>query len=65
MNQEKYNHLIEKRAKYEEKLKNLYKGFRGVRHEDSASEIRYTQIKVYESFINSIDDEIRAMKKTA
>jgi hypothetical protein len=56
--QQKKKELLEKREKYEEKLKNLKIGFRGVRHEDSASEIRYSMIKVYEDFINSIDEEI-------
>ena len=57
----KINELKQKKIEYEEKLKKLYIGFRGVRHEDSASEIRYTQIKVTESFIHSIDEEIKAL----
>ncbi len=63
MNNKKYKDLVKKRAEYEEKLRNARIGFRGVRHEDSASEIRYTQIKVYEGFINSIDEELASMKK--
>lgn len=63
MNSEKHAELVKKKAEYEEKLKKLYLGFRGVRHEDSASEIRYTQIKVYESFIHSIDEELRTLKE--
>jgi hypothetical protein len=62
MNKQKYNQLLQKRAEYEEKLKNLYKGFRGVSHENSAAEIRYSQIKVYEDFIASIDQELRALQ---
>lgn len=63
MDSKKYKDLVEKRAQYEEKLRKAYVGFRGVRHEDSASEIRYTQIKVYESFIHSIDEELASMKR--
>ncbi len=63
--QKKYQELIEKKQRYEEKLKYLYKNFRGVIHEDSSSEIKYTQIKVYESFIISIEDELRAMEAAA
>ena len=64
MSNKKYQELLKKRAEYEEKLKKAYIGFRGVRHENSASEIRYTQIKVYEGFINSIDEELAEMKKS-
>lgn len=59
---QKKQQLLQKREDYEAKLKKLYIGFRGVVHENSASEIRYTQIKVYESFINSIDEEIKALE---
>ncbi len=61
--EKKIKELKEKKEKYEEKLKFLYKNFRGVIHEDSSSEIKYTQIKVYESFIHSIEDELRALGK--
>ncbi len=44
------------------KLEELYKNFRGVHHEDSASEIKYTQIKVMESFITSLDEEIKSLE---
>ena len=51
--------LLAKRATYQAKLDKLHIGFHGVRHEDSASEIRYSMIKVYEDFINSIDEELK------
>jgi hypothetical protein len=63
MDQKKYNELLEKRKQYEEKLKKLYVGFHGVRHENAASELRYVQIKVTEDFLTSIDAELRAMKE--
>lgn len=60
----KYQELLEKKQKYQEKLTNLYKNFRGVKHEDSSSEIKYAQIKVYEDFINSIEDELKTLKSS-
>lgn len=55
--------LLEKKAAYQVKLDKLRIGFHGVRHEDSASEIRYSMIKVYEDFINSIDEELKQFEK--
>lgn len=56
---QKKKELLAKKAIYQEKLNKLKIGFHGVRHEDSASEIRYSMIKVYEDFINSIDEELK------
>lgn len=61
--EKKIKELKEKKEKYEEKLKFLYKNFRGVIHEDSSSEIKYTQIKVYESFMHSIEEEIKKLEE--
>lgn len=60
---QKLKALKKQKAEAEEKLAGLYKNFRGVIHEDSASEMKYTQIKVLEGFIISIDDEIRSLEK--
>lgn len=57
----KYKELIKKKEEAVIKLELLYKGFHGVRHEDSASEIRYTQIKVLEDYINSINEELKLL----
>lgn len=59
----KIEELQEKKRVAEEKLAGLYIGFRGVIHENSASEIRYTQIKVTEAYIQSLDDEIKSITK--
>lgn len=61
----KYQELLEKRNRYEDKLEGFYRNFRGVIHEDSSSEMKYTQIKVYESFIKSIDEELKKMMAEA
>lgn len=59
---QKLKELHEKRTEAIAKLEALYKNFRGVHHEDSASEIKYTQIKVLESFITSYDEEIKSLE---
>lgn len=64
-NKQKIEELKKKKSEYEEKLKKLYIGFRGVRHEDSASEIRYTHIRVTESFIQSIEEEIKSLENSS
>jgi hypothetical protein len=63
--EEKIKELQEKRTKYDEKLKIMYKNFKGVKHENSDSEIKYTMIKVYEDFIRSIDAEIKVLQASA
>lgn len=60
---QKLQDLIDKRDYYKNKLVDLYKNFRGVKHENSLSELRYSQIKVYEDFVNSYTSEIEALKK--
>ena len=55
----KIQELKAKRDKYKEKLTNMYKNFRGVKHENSLSELRYSEIKVYEDLLNSVEDEIK------
>lgn len=60
--QEKYDHLVAEHKRIVEKLEHLHRGFRGVKHEDSASEMKYTTIKVYEAHLMSIEDEMRALK---
>ncbi len=62
--EEKLKELHQKRDEAITKLEELYKHFRGVHHEDSASEIKYTQIKVLESFITSYDEEIKALENS-
>lgn len=59
----KYDTLLEDRKKISEKLDYLYKGFRGVSHENSAAEMRYTTIKVYEAHLISIEKAIEEIEK--
>ena len=57
----KIKHLLEELQKYEDKLKILYKGYRGVVHESAASEMRHTTVKVYESHVQSIKNELKSL----
>ena len=59
---EKLAELHRKRNEAIAKLEELHKNFRGVHHEDSASEIKYTQIMVYESFVQSLNQEIKSIE---
>ena len=59
--EEKIESLLTKRQETLEKLTELYKHFHGVKHENSASEIRYTQIKVLEGFVESITQELKSL----
>ncbi len=60
--QEKLKELHAKRDEIIKHLEGLHKNFRGVHHEDSASEIKYAQIKVYESFVESLNQEIKSLE---
>jgi hypothetical protein len=61
MNSKKLKELQTKKKAVQEKLKNLYLNFRGVRHESSSDEMKYTQIKVLEAYIESLEAEIKSM----
>lgn len=59
--EQKISSLLKKREETLETLKELYKHFHGVKHENSASEIRYTRIKVLEGFVQSLDEELTSL----
>lgn len=40
----------------------MYKNFRGVKHENSLSELQYSEIKVYEDLLNSVTAEIKTLE---
>lgn len=58
---EKIAYLYGEKTRVSEKLKELHKNFRGVKHEDSASEMKYTTLRVYEAHLHSIDEELRSL----
>lgn len=65
MNQdtEKYHELLKKREKAKEKLATAVKKFRGVRHEDSVSELKDLNVKLCQAHLASIEEEIKEWEK--
>jgi hypothetical protein len=61
---QKLAELEEKLAQYMPKFLDAKRNFRGVRHENSLSELRYTQFMVYKSMVEGIQKEIAALKKS-
>ena len=57
-NKKKVEDLLKKRQDTILKVKELYKNFRGVSHENSAAEIKHVKIKVYEGFVDSLNKEL-------
>ncbi len=60
---QKYKYLVEEHKKIAEKLEYLHRGFRGVSHENSAAEMRYTTIQVYEAHLRSIEKEMKELEE--
>ena len=60
-NTKKVEALLKKRQETIEKVKELYKNFRGVSHENSAAEIKHVKIKVYEGFVDSLNKELLSL----
>lgn len=54
--------LEKKRVEALAELKERNKYFHGVRHENASSEIKYSQIKVLEGYIKTLQEEIRQLK---
>ena len=50
--------LAEAESKYKEKLGR----FRGVPHESASGELAYSDLKVWEDFVNSIKKELEVLK---
>ena len=63
MQMNKLAELKERRDRYKEKLTRMYKNFRGVKHENSLSELQYSEIKVYEDLLNSVTAEIKTLEE--
>jgi len=55
--------LEEKLAKYKPIYLEAKRNFRGVSHENSLSELRYTQFMVYKNLVEGIEKEIVLLKK--
>lgn len=58
----KIRELEEKLAKYRQILADKKKVFRGIKHEDSLSELRYTQFMVYKNMVESLEKELTVLR---
>ncbi len=61
-NTEKIKQLKEQLEKYRAILKDKMSRFRGVRHENSLSELRYTEVMVYKNRVEDLEQEIKKLK---
>ena len=59
----KLDTLEKKLAEYKKIFLEKKKLFRGVKHEDSLSELRYTQFMVYKDLVERLEREIAELKK--
>lgn len=63
MDKKKLRELEGKLAKYKPIYLEAKKNFRGVSHENSLSELRYTQFMVYKNLVEGLEKEIASLKK--
>lgn len=61
--EEKLQQLKALRDEYRLIINELYKNFRGVKHENSLSELRFSEIKVKEDMLGSVLREIKALEE--
>ena len=61
-NWQKLKELEEKLAKYKPIFLEKKRNFRGVKHESSISELRYTEFMVYKNIVEGLEREIRELK---
>ena len=59
----KLQELLKKRMEVEERLRAKMKRFRGVPHESASWELAYSEIKVLEDFIASLNAEIETLQR--
>ena len=62
-NAKKIKELDEKLAKAEARYKERLSKFRGVPHESASGELSYSDLKVWEDHVETIKQEIQALKK--
>jgi bifunctional DNase/RNase len=61
--QQRLQYLEEELKRYMPIFLDKKKHFRGIRHEDSLSELRYTEYMVYKDIIEGLIKEIEKLKK--
>jgi len=60
--QTRLKYLEEQLAKYKPKYLEAKRKFRGVRHENSLSELRYTEFMVYKDMVEGLEREISGLE---
>jgi len=60
----KIKDLEEKLAEWEEKLASEMIGYRGVKHESAASEIKHTKVMVYKAMVQGLKEEIAKLEES-
>lgn len=63
-NSSRIKQLEEQLEKYRAILKDKMTRFHGVRHENSLSELRYTEVMVYTNRVRELEEEIKKLKST-
>lgn len=58
----KLDQLKSELVKYKEKLAAKMKNFKGVKHESSLSELRYTEVMVLRDIVRSLELEIKQLQ---
>ncbi len=59
---QKLKQLEEKLDHYKKIFLEKKKNFKGVKHESSLSELRYTEFMVYKNIVEGLEKEIRSLK---
>ena len=59
---EKLKSLLKKKEETEAKLKFRMSRFRGVAHESASGELAYSELKVLEDYLESLNCEIEALR---
>ncbi len=59
----KIEELKKKKAEKEARYKHKMRFYRGVIHESAASELKHQEVKVLESYLDSIEKEIKAWEE--
>ncbi|MDO8488238.1 MAG: hypothetical protein Q7S31_02890 [bacterium] len=59
---QKLNQLEEKLAHYKKIFLDKKRNFRGVKHESSLSELRYTEFMVYKNIVEGLEREIKNLR---
>ncbi len=59
----KYQELLKKREEAEKKLAEATKNFKGIKHEDSASELQDLNVKLCQAHLATIEEEMKELEK--